>query len=149
MIYPTAAKMVAALILGATGFLLSGLVVPLLPEGTDFGWFSLINLGLGLMAGWITVGRRAGRGMAAAVGNGLTGGVVLLFWGLFVQSFNEMIRLSLRRRYDGPIEALLAQMELGFEWAVLALTHPPFAVVLVVGSLVAGLLAEVAARHWR
>ncbi len=149
MIYPTAAKLVAALILGITGFLLSGLVIPLLPEGTNVGWFPLINVGLGLLTGWITVGRRAGRGTVAAVGNGVTGGAVLLFWGLFVQAFNEMLRLSLRNRYDGPIEALTGMLEKGFEWGLMALSSPLFSLTLLLGAIAAGLSAEIAARLWR
>lgn len=149
MIYPTAAKLVAALILGATGYVLSGLVPPLMPEGTDFGWFALVNLGLGVLAGWITVGRRAGRGMTAAIGNGLTGGATLLFWGLLVQSCNEMLRLALRKRFDGPIESLLAMLGQGAEWAGLALMHPPFTFLLVVGAVASGLAAEIAAKLWR
>ncbi len=149
MIYPTAAKLVAALILGATGFLLSGLVMVLLPEGTDPGWFPQINLVLGVLVGWITVGRRAGRGISAAIGNGLTGGALLLFWGLFVQAFNEMLRLALRKRYDGPMEALMAMLGKGFEWGVLSVTYPPFLIGLLVGAVAAGLASEMAAKLWR
>lgn len=149
MIYPTAAKLIAALILGGLGYVLSGLVVPVLPEDTDPGWFPLVNLVIGLLCGWITVGRRAGRGYAAAIGNGLTGGAALLFWGLFVQAGNEMLRLALRKRFDGPIESLLALLEKGAEWGMLALAYPPFTLTLLLGALVAGLAAEYAARVWR
>jgi hypothetical protein len=149
MIYPTAAKLIAAVILGIIGFVLSLLVVPLLQEGTNVGWFPLVNMVIGLLAGWITVGRRAGRGTSGAIGNGLTGGAVLLFWGLFVQSFNEMLRLSLRNRYDGPVQALTDMLETGYEWGLLALTSPLFSLTLLLGAVAAGLSAEIAARLWR
>lgn len=149
MIYPTAAKLIAAVILGVTGFVLSLLVVPLLQEGTNVGWFPLVNTVIGLLAGWITVGRRAGRGTSGAIGNGLTGGAVLMFWGLFVQSFNEMLRLSLRNRYDGPVQALTDMLEMGYEWGLLALTSPLFSLTLLLGAVAAGLSAEIAARLWR
>lgn len=149
MIYPTAAKLVAAVILGITGFVLSLLVVPMLQEGTNVGWFPLVNIVIGLFSGWITVGRRAGRGTSGAIGNGLTGGAVLMFWGLFVQSFNEMLRLSLRNRYDGPVQALTDMLEMGYEWGLLALTSPLFSLTLLLGAVAAGLSAEIAARLWR
>lgn len=149
MIYPTAAKLIAAVILGVTGFVLSLLVVPLLQEGTNVGWFPLVNTVIGLLAGWITVGRRAGRGTSGAIGNGLTGGAVLMFWGLFVQSFNEMLRLSLRNRYDGPVQALTDMLEMGYEWGLLALTSPLFSLTLLLGAVAEGLSAEIAARLWR
>lgn len=149
MFYPTAAKLIASVILGVTGFVLSLLVVPLLQEGTNVGWFPLVNTVIGLLAGWITVGRRAGRGTSGAIGNGLTGGAVLMFWGLFVQSFNEMLRLSLRNRYDGPVQALTDMLEMGYEWGLLALTSPLFSLTLLLGAVAAGLSAEIAARLWR
>ena len=144
----TAPRLVAALLLGIVGFLGSELIKPLMPEGTQFGWFSYVNLVLGAIMGWVVIGKRVGRGMSAAVGNGVTGAAALLFWGLFAQSCNEMLRLSLRRRYDGPVEALTDLFRIGIEYAMTIATAPVMG-TLFLGGILAALLAEVSTRHWR
>lgn len=145
---PTAARLVAALSLAVLAFVVSGQVMPLMPEGTDFGYFTWVNIGLGLICGWIVMGKRAGRGPVAAINNGLTGVAALVFWALFVQGCNEMVRLALRHRYDGPFEAVFAILEIGLDYGKLLLA-PNILVTLLIGAVLAGLLAELAARRWR
>ncbi|MDG1129090.1 TrgA family protein [Seohaeicola saemankumensis] len=144
----TAPRLVAALLLGMVGFLGSEMIKPLMPEGTQFGWFSFVNLGLGALSGWIVIGSRIGRGIVPAVNNGLTGAAALIFWGLFLQAGNEMLRLSLRRRYDGPVEALTDLFRVGLEYGLTMATAPVLG-TLFVGGVVAAVLAEISARYWR
>ena len=70
---PTAPKALAAFCLAVLGYLASELVKTLVPEITNFGNFSYVNMALGALVGWIVVGKRAGRGTKEAIGNGLTG----------------------------------------------------------------------------
>ena len=144
----TAPRLVAALLLGGVGFLGSELIKPLMPEGTQFGWFSFVNLGLGALCGWIVIGSRIGRGIVPAVNNGLTGAAALIFWGLFLQAGNEMLRLSLRRRYDGPVEGLTDLFRIGMDYALTMATVPVLG-TLFVGGVLAAVLAEISARYWR
>lgn len=145
---PTAARLMAAICLAALGYVLSGIVMPLMPESTDFGYFVPINIGLGLLAGWFIMGPRVGRGVTAAINNGLTGVFVLVLWGLAVQACNEMMRLAMRNRYDGPFEAITAIFEIGAEWAWMIATQE-FFVAAIVGAVIAGLLTEFAGKRWR
>ena len=69
---PDAARLVAAVSLAIIAWIVSGLIPPLMPEGTDFGYFAFVNVGLGILCGWLVMGRRAGRGITAAINNGLT-----------------------------------------------------------------------------
>lgn len=144
----TAPRLVAALLLGIVGFLGSELIKPLMPEGTQFGLFSFVNMGLGALSGWVVVGSRIGRGMVPAINNGLTGAAALIFWGLFLQAGNEMLRLSLRRRYDGPVEALTDLFRVGLEYGLTMATVPVLG-TLFVGGVVAAVLAEISAKYWR
>jgi hypothetical protein len=148
---PTAARLVAAIVLAAVGWFASELVKPLIETQTgrtQFGGLSLINLVLGALCGWIVIGKRAGRGHSAAIGNGLTGGAVLVFWALFVQAVREMVDRSLARRYDGPVEAIAAIFELAVEYGAFLL-DTQMLVTLVGGAILAGLAAEFAAGRWR
>jgi hypothetical protein len=144
----TAPRLVAAVILAVVGYVASDLIKPLLPEGKDFGYFSLVNAALGAATGWVVIGKRVGRGISPSIGHGFTAAAALIFWGLFVQSGNEMLRLALRRRYDGPFEALTDMFRIGIEYAATIATVPVLGTVFL-GGIVAAILAEIASRYWR
>ena len=145
---PTAAKAVAALCLAALGYLASEVLKTLLPASTYFGNFSIYNAVIGAVVGWIVVGTRAGRGTKDAIANGLTGVAALIFWCVFVHASLEMFNLSMKRRYDGPVEAFSAIFEIGIEYAGL-LMNPMMISTLLIGGLLTGYFSEYAARSWK
>ena len=53
---PTANNLVAALCLAFLGAILAELVKPQMPEGYDFGYFTLVSAALGLVVGWKVMG---------------------------------------------------------------------------------------------
>ncbi len=144
---PTAARLVAAITLGALGWIASDMVRPLMPPHTAFGWFNWVNLGLGLLCGWFVIGSRAGRGFADALANGLTGVLALIIWAFFVQSFNLMLKQSLEKKFDGPVEAIVGIFGNALDYAHF-LIDPALVGTLLVGGMICGLLAEMAARRW-
>lgn len=93
------------------------------------------------------MGRRAGRGITAAINNGLAGVFVLILWAIFLQAANEMVRRALRNRYDDPFEAIVAIFQIGAEFGLMIATVP-MAVALVVGVVISGLLTEFAYNRW-
>lgn len=144
---PTAAKLVAAILLAILGWILSDVVRPLMPEGTGFGWFNYVNAFIGLTVGWTVIGTRVGRGFVSAINNGVTGTAVLVLWCLFVHSCYEMFRLAMRNRYDGPMEALTSIFLIASEFGIMIAT-PTFFGVAIAGALVAGILADAAGKRW-
>ncbi|KNG95458.1 TrgA family protein [Pseudaestuariivita atlantica] len=149
--FPTAAKLVAAVCLGALGWYVSELIKPLVTEAkviTAFGWFSVVNAVIGAIVGWVFIGSRAGGGMSAAIGIGITGMALMVLWGLGLQGANEMIALAMKNRYDGPVEAVTAVFELSIEYFFLMSTVEIW-MTLIVGGIVSGIAAEFAARRWR
>ncbi len=144
---PTAARLMGAICLAIVGFVISGMVMPLMPESTDFGYFIPVNIGLGLLAGWFVMGPKAGRGFTAAINNGLTGVFVLILWGVAVQAINEMVRLAMRNRYDNAFEALTASFQIGAEYAWMICTTP-IGIALLICSVVSGLLTDFVANRW-
>lgn len=147
-VMPSATNLFAAIMMAGVAYFVSLLIPPLLPEGTDMGNFNLVNVAIGIVCGWQVVGKRTGRGWVAGVNAGITGVVALVFWGLFVQAGNEMVRLAMRNRYDGAFEALTAIFQIGTEWFLLMLTAP-IIITLAVGAIAVGLVAEAAAQRWR
>lgn len=144
---PTAAKLVAAIGLGALGWIASDVFRPLMPPETNFGIFNEFNVVLGLLCGWFVTGSRLGRGYAEGFSAGLTGVGALVFWALFLQSFNEMLRRALDNRYDGPVEGLTAVMELGVEYGTYMLDGTLIG-LLVTGAVLVGLIGEWTSHRW-
>jgi hypothetical protein len=145
---PTAARLVAAILLAILGWVLSDLIRPLMPEGTDFGWFNYVNAFIGLCVGWIVMGSRAGRGLVSVINNGITGAAVMVVWGLAVHSSYEMFRLAMRNRYDGPMEAVTAIFLIASEFGIMIATVPVI-VTFFIGAVIAGPATEYAAKKWR
>ncbi|CUH43746.1 TrgA family protein [Ruegeria atlantica] len=145
---PTAPKLVSGLCLLIVAFLVSSMVIENGDEGKNYGMFTYVNMALGVICGWWIMGKRAGRGWTAAINNGLTGMAALVFWGLFVQGVNEMLRLAMRHRYDGPFEALISIFKIGVEYGQ-QLVVPEILWTLIIGALITGLVTEEAARRWR
>lgn len=145
---PSAARLMGAVCLAVLAFILSGMVMPLMPESTDFGYFVPLNMVLGLVIGWTVMGSRVGGDTtAAAINNGLAGVFVLMLWGIGVQSAYEMFRLAMRNRYDDPFEALVAIFQIAAEYGVIIATVP-IGIALVVGAAISGLLTEFARNRW-
>ncbi|WP_439142374.1 TrgA family protein [Planktotalea sp.] len=143
---PTAARVIAALCLAALAWLVSEQIKELFEDDKPFGNFNLINTGIALVVGWQVVGSRAGRGMSAAINNGLTGGIMLFLWCSLAHGAIEMFERSMRNRYDGALEALAAMFQLIAENAILVAT-PLILGTLVVGSALSGLFAEFTAKR--
>ncbi len=144
---PTAGKLVAAILWGAMAWYVSELVKPAFPEGTSFGRFSEYNILIGLVVGWVVAGSRVGKGYVSAVGYGVTATVALMFWGLFIYSFVQMIKRSLRKLYDGATEAVISVFELSIEYAKLVFTSDVL-VTLAVGAVIAGITTEYFGRRF-
>lgn len=144
---PTAAKLVAAICLAAVGWIVADLIKPLLPEGTQVGLFSPISAAWGAIVGWNFVGKRLGDRTGTPMGIGFGGAVLLVFWGLLSFSGYEMIRLSMRKRYDGAVEALQGMFQIGLDYLLLAAT-PEVIGALVIGGIVSGYASAFAANRW-
>ncbi|MBP0481845.1 TrgA family protein [Sagittula salina] len=144
---PTAARLIAALCLAVVGWLVSEAIRPLYPPNTNFGLFNYVNTALGFYTGWTILGRRAGRGMAAGISNGFTAALMLLLFGLLVQSVNEMLRLAFARHYKGGFEAVTDIFAIGLDFAV-KIADGQVLITLFVGGILSGILAEIAARRW-
>jgi hypothetical protein len=145
---PTAAKLVAGLMWAALAWFVSNLLKPYFPEGMNLGFFAEVNAVLGFFLGWLMAGPRAGVGWSGAISYGVTTTVALVLLGVFLHSFAEMVRLSLSRRYEGPIEGLEAVFGMMVGYFAMML-QTDVMVTLVVGAVVAGLVTEWAGRRWR
>lgn len=145
---PTAAKLLAALAFACVAFFASEVFKPLLPEGTRTGNLSLINAGLGFIVGWLVMGKLAGKGYYRSIGSGFRTSATLLFFVLLAWSIWIMLVNSTRMRYDNAMEAIVAVFGLIYEYGAIFVVDPQSLVVLFVGGIAGGLLAEWAAQNF-
>lgn len=144
---PTAAKLVAAVVFAIVGWIAANAHVPVLGEAVNVGAFrELVGL-LGMLIGWRVMGPAVGQGYRAALGAGLRTVIVLAFFAVMIFSTREMVLTSMKMRYDGPVDAVLAVFELMFEHAQEMLTFNMI-IVLLVGGLVGGVVSERASKLW-
>lgn len=144
---PTTAKLVAAVIFAIVGGLAAHFFAQVLPEGSYLGYFREITAGIGLLCGWLIMGRSTGKGMVQAINVGVVTSVMLLFWSMLGFSIYLMVKKSTRMMYDGPMEAVLGIFDLMIEYGAL-LVHPMTPATLLIGGVIGGMLTEIAARKW-
>jgi hypothetical protein len=144
---PTAAKLVSAILIAALGYFVADLIAQHLPQETDEGYFREVSALLGILVGWRFLGSRSGGGTSSGIGLGLTAALTLLVWGLVVFSGYEMLIRSLRKSYKGPIEGLQDMVAIAID-NLIYLQFIDVASALVVGGILAGIIADRTARRW-
>ena len=145
---PTAARIFGALCFALVGFLGAEAVKPMMPQGTQFGYFSAIMAAIGAASGWNVMGALVGRGYGVAMSSGLRTSATLVFFGILLFSGREMILRSINRLYHGPVEALQGMVGLATDYGRLLL-NPQDLVILIGGGALAGLVVEWVSRRWR
>jgi hypothetical protein len=143
---PTAAKLVSAVVFAALAFLVADLYVPGMAGSPAVGFLREGCALIGLLCGWLVMGRLVGKGMYAAVGSGFRTSATILFWCLLSFSIYEMVKNSTKKIYDGPMEALLAIFDIMVKYGKFALT-PEVLGTLAVGGILGGMLAEWISRR--
>ncbi|MDU8929209.1 TrgA family protein [Alisedimentitalea sp. MJ-SS2] len=144
---PTSARLAAAVCYGLLAWIVSGMVIEVVPEKENWGSFQPFNALVGLVVGWFVVGKRVRVDYVTAMGIGFTGMVAAVFWVLFFHSFNTMLELALDRRYDGPVEAIVSIFKIALEYSAY-LVHVHIIATLVVGGILSGMIAEFVDRRW-
>lgn len=144
---PTRGRLVGAILFAGLAWYTSLLIIPLFPVGTNLGLFQEVNTFFGLIAGWTVAGSRAGLGYVAAFSYGLTALVAMVVMALFFNSSVVMVEQSLRKRYDGPGEAVTDVFQMFVDHAIMMAT-PEIIGTLLIGGIVGGLVTEFFGRRF-
>lgn len=145
---PTAARLVAACCLALLALTVSYQIMARMPTNTDFGIFVPVNIGLGVVCGWVVMGRNPESSFSGALNNGVAGAAVLVFWGLAAQGGYEMFRQAMNHRYHGLMDAIYGIIELSAKYAQVLLA-PEIIATLLVGGILAGFATGYAGKIWR
>ena len=138
---PSSTKVASSLCLCALAYILSELVKPTFIEDYNFGYFTYVSMLVGVIVGWTSMGERVGFGLIPAINNGIMGTFSMVASVIFIQSANEMIRLSMRGRYDTLFDALLGIVPIGIDFVVQVSSTALWGTALI-GGILAGLIAE-------
>lgn len=142
---PTFGRLIAALTLALVAYLVTNEIRAILPDSIPARQLLPVSIVLALGLGWHTLGRRLGHGLTNAVTAGLTAGGVLTFWALFLFSGGKVWKLSFRKVYGDPWDALKGVLDEFLEYGSLLLDMRVI-LVLVIGSALAGLVSELVNR---
>ena len=138
---PTMGRLVGAILFAGLAWYTSLLIIPLFPVETNLGLFQEVNTFFGLIAGWTVAGPRAGLGYVAAFSYGLTALVAMVVMALLFNSSVVRVEQSLRKRYDGPGEAVTDVFQMFVDHAIMMAT-PEIIGTLLIGGIVGGLVTE-------
>lgn len=144
---PTAAKLVAAIMLAITGWFCAELIKPMTEEGRDLSGFAPICAAVGAMVGWRFLGPRADQRMGNVLSNTFTMAFVQIVLTVFVFALLQMLKNSLRKVYHGPIEALQDVFVISGSYYHGYFSYEVVAAVLLGGAL-SSWCAFMAARKW-
>lgn len=138
---PTAGRLAGAVAFAVFGWYIATYSGQYFEEGRTPGFWIPLGVLAGVYSGWVVVGKRTGAGYASGISNGITGTATLLFWMLFLMCFAEMIGKSMRRRYDGPVEAVVDVFALMGDYVV-RFAQVELGIVIAIGAVAAGLFSE-------
>lgn len=144
---PTAAKLVAAVAFALLGFLAAELIKPLMPEGTQYGFFWEVCAAIGAVCGWRVMGTLTGRTYRAAVESGLRTMLTMVFWSILLLAIYAMVLESMKMRYGGPVEALQAIFSISLGYLQI-MVDPWVIAALLLGGMLGGVITEWASRRW-
>ena len=147
---PTAARIVAAVLIAFIAWVVSGLIKQLLPEEPDFGVFVPLCVIVGGLCGWMILGRRADRGrlgFSNAIGVGLSAMAMTVFWVLLFVSAWESFDVAMQRRFHDPMKVIYNIYPIAKDH-VMTLADVDVLVWLVFGGAITGVLAHMAGQKW-
>ena len=145
---PTAAKLIAAVYYALLGLLAAGLVMPLMPPDTIFGFFQPVCAAIGAVCGWRIAGTLVGAPLRLALETGVRTIAVQVFYSVLGMAIYDMVLQSMKLRYDGPVEAVQAVFQISVDYLYIMLNGPLIATLLIGGAF-GGVVAEWAAKRWR
>lgn len=144
---PTAARLISAVLFALIGYLVAATIPAQLPEGVPINYLYPVSMLIPPLCAWRVIGRLIGRGATNAINTGVYGIVCSVFFVLLAFAIGEMLKLSLRKQYDGPMEAITGMFGIFLEYGQLLLT-PVGLGYLLIGGAITGLVAEWAHKRW-
>jgi len=144
---PSAIRLAGLVIFALMAWVVSEQIAAVLPEGATDSTFPKFNALLGGVLGWVFMNPRVAERASGPIGAGITAVVAILIWGLMLHSIREMIKLALRKHYDGPVEAVIGVFQLMIDYGFQIAT-PTIIITVLLFGIVGGLICSGVAKRW-
>lgn len=145
---PTAAKLTGFVLFALIGAAVALRLPAYLPEGLRTGLLLPVTAAVAALLGWRVAGARSGgQSYLDAASTGLLTVALSVLTLIFTFGLLEMLRLTQRMAYKGPMDAIIGIFEQALKFAPFLL-HGDLLLVMAVGGLAAGLACEAAGRRW-
>ncbi len=145
---PTAAKLVASIMLAISGFIVVIVVVNVYPDTArrSVGMTSTAVL-TGLILGWRSLGKRISEDEGSGMNSGIKAGVLMFVWVIFLYALENMIGGIKDNLYYQPMTALLVIPAGMIKYAIMALNVPIIGTMVVLAAI-SGKVTKTADTRW-
>ncbi len=145
---PTAAKLVASILLAISGIIVVIVVVNVYPDAArrSVGLTSAAVF-VGLITGWRGLGKRISEDEGSGMATGLKAGITIFIWVIFLYALENMIAGIKDNLYYQPMTALLVIPAGMIKYAQMALNVPMIGTMVVLSAIV-GKMTKTADNRW-
>ncbi len=145
---PTAAKLVASIMLAISGFIVVIVVVNVYPDAArrSVGLTTTAVLA-GLIIGWRSLGKRISEDEGSGMNSGLKAGVLMFVWVIFLYALENMIGGIKDNLYYQPMTALLVIPAGMIKYGQMALNVPLIGTMVVLAAI-SGKVTKTADSRW-
>jgi hypothetical protein len=145
---PTAAKLVASILLAISGVIVVIVSINVYPDAArrSVGMTSTAVI-MGLFVGWRGLGRRISEEEGSGITSGLKAGIAMFVWVLFLYALDDMIAGIMDQAYYQPMTALLVIPAGMIKYGQMALNVPIMGTMVVLAAIV-GKMTKTADNRW-
>lgn len=145
---PTAAKLVASIMLAISGFIVVLVVVNVYPDAArrSVGLTSAAVF-MGLYVGWRGLGKRISEDDGSGMISGLKAGIAMFVWVIFLYALEDMIGGIKDNAYYQPMTALLVIPAGMIKYGQMALNVPIIGTMVVLAAIT-GKMTKTADTRW-
>ncbi|MCK4861319.1 MAG: TrgA family protein [Rhodobacteraceae bacterium] len=145
---PTAAKLVASIMLAISGFIVVLVVVNVYPDAArrSVGLTSAAVF-MGLFVGWRGLGKRIREDEGSGMISGLKAGIAMFVWVIFLYALEDMIGGIKDNAYYQPMTALLVIPSSMIKYGQMALNAPIIGTMVVLAAIT-GKMTKTADTRW-
>lgn len=145
---PTAAKLVASILLALSGIIVVIVTINVYPDAArrSVGMTSAA-VAIGIFVGWRGLGRRISDEEGSGIASGLKSGISMFIWVLFLFALSDMIEGIMDHAYYQPMTALLVLPAGIIKYGKMAMNVPIMGTMVVLAAVV-GKMTKSADNRW-
>lgn len=144
---PTAAKLVASILLAISGLIVVTVVVNVYPDiARRSVGLSSAAVVIGIFVGWRGLGRKVSDD-TSGFASGIKAGISMFIWVIFLYALEDMIAGIMDHAYYQPMTAILVIPAKMIVYAKMALNVPIMGTMVVLAVIV-GLITKNADKRW-